>query len=666
MRLLNLIVFFCLASLVSHTTPSAAQSPEDANERIAAVLAYAIANPVAPQAVGTHPELPGQAFSRTYNISRSARAYLQLMTDPSKDANSVQLIEEVAQYYLDHPEEIPDPDSTYWAGEYHALILAKFGSNGTVRPSAVPRDVELKLLTYMASYVNHWSRLDHYDFSITHDTFYYWNSENHWWQETVTSWGYLLALKSDPEFADMVLADGRTVSEHYDATVDYMQEHMRQRARKGFFVEISSGGYAGRMHNMYYVINEISPDSELRRLARLSLDLWWTFWAEEQISGERGGGKVRHRRLRGLLPNTEGHMPSVWYYHGLGTRNMDYVRALPRDSIVLPGEYIRLLSDYRPPAFVTEILKDRLSAPAFAVTQRRVGRSAGQDENGPPELINASRGAFSRDTIPEYKFYDIENSDVLKYSWVSPNFVLGTNMRPPHDVSEWVAGSAQGWWHGLLLEHPGTPFPQRVVPTLIYPDDSMGEQYAVQSRGSLMARKLNDAWSPNQDNANFPMGVYTSDGLRRHTSLEGEFIFINSPTTWVAVRAAGSEFVPANDLLEPQQARAGAFYRLKDENAPVIIEAAERSEYPSFEAFKTAVRSAALRQYASAHHYESLSGDVLTMFDDRSTPRINGAVVDYTPDTAYRSRYLSSAWDSGVITVTVGGRQHVLDFMGPG
>jgi hypothetical protein len=666
MRHLNLVVSCCLALLVSLATPAAAQSPAAADERIADFLDYAIANPLEPLDVATHPEVPGQSFSRPYNVSRSARAYLQMMTDPSKDANSAQILEEVAQYYIDHPEEIPDPDSTYWAGEYHALILAKFGSNGTVRPSALPRDVEVKLLAYMEIYVRYWSRLDRYAFSRTHDTFYYWNSENHWWQEIVTSWGYLQALKNDPQFSGLVLNDGRTVSEHYDLTVDYMKEHMRQRARKGFFVEISSGGYAGRMHNMYYMIDEISPDPELRRLARLSLDLWWTFWAEEQVSGERGGGKVRHRRLRGLLPNSEAQMPSVWYYLGLGTRNMDYVRGVPRSSIALAGDYIRLLSDYRPPAFVTDILNDRLSAPAFPVTQRRVGRSAGQDENGPPEIVNQARTAFDREAIPSHKFYDIENSDVLKYSWVSPNFVLGTNMRPPHHVTEWVAGSAQGWWHGLLLEHPGTPFPQRVVPTLIYPGDSMGEQYAIQSRGSFMARRLNDAWTANQNNANFPMGVYISDGLRRHTSLEGDFIFINSPTAWVAVRAAGSEFTPANDVLEPQHARSGTFYRLEDENLPVIIEAAEHSDYPSFEAFKTAVRSAALRQSDGAHHYESLSGDRLSMFDDRSLPRINGEVIDYTPSIAYSSRYTHSDWDSGVITVTVAGRQHVLDFMGPG
>jgi hypothetical protein len=665
MRHLNLVVVCCLALLVSHATSTAAQSPAAADERIADILAHAVANPLEPLDVGTHPEQLGQAFSRPYNISRSARAYLQLMTDPSRDANSAQLLSEVAQYYIDHPEEMPDPDSTYWAGEYHAAILAKFGSNGTVRPSALPRDVEVKLLTYMASYVRYWSRPDRYAFSRTHDTFYYWNSENHWWQEIVTSWGYLQALKNDPEFSDLILNDGRSVSEHYEITVDYMKEHMRQRARKGFFVEISSGGYAGRMHNMNYMIDEISPDPELRRLARLSLDLWWTFWAEEQISGERGGGKVRHRRLRGLLPNSESHMPSAWYYHGLGTRNMDYVRGVPPSSIALAGDYIRLLSDYRPPAYVTDILNDRLSAPAFAVTQRRVGRSAGQDENGPPEIINEVRTVFDRESIPSHKFYDIENSDVLKYSWVSPSFVLGTNMRPPHDVREWVAGSAQGWWHGLLLEHPGTPYPQRVVPTLIYPGDSMGEQYAVQSRGSLMARKLNDAWSPNQDNANYPMGVYISDGLRRHTSLEGDFIFINSPTTWVAVRAAGSVFVSANNVLAPEQARAGTFYRLENDTVPVIIEAAEHADYPNFEAFKAAVRAAALSHADGIYDYQSLSGDRLSMFDDRSRPRINGEAINYTPSVAYSSRYVYSDWDSGRITVTVAGHQHVLDFIGP-
>jgi hypothetical protein len=664
-RALNFLAVCSAVLLASCATPSSGQSSETADDRIAAVLAHAIANPVERQEVTMHPVLRDQTFSRPYNVSRSARAYLQLMTDPSKDAESARLLDEVAQFYLDHPEEIPDPDSTYWAGEYHSAIMAKFGLNGSARPGVLPRNVERKMLDYMVAYVNQWSRLEHYDFSLTHQTYYYWNSENHWWQEIVTAWGYLLALKNDPDYAGIVLNDGRTVQAHYEANVEYMKEHMRQRARKGFFTEISSGGYAGRMHNMYFMINEISPDPELRRLARLSLDLWWTFWAEEQILGERGGGKVRHRGMRGLLPNTESHMTNAWYYHGTGNRDLARLRDADGGT-ALATEYIRLLSDYRPPAYVTEILQDRRSAPAYSVTQRRIGRSAGQDENGPPEILNEVRTIFDRESIPRYNFYDYENSGVLKYSWVSPNFVLGTNMRPPLDVREWTAGSAQSWWHGLLVRDPGTPYPQRVVPTVIYDRDSMGEQYAVQSRGSFMTRKLNDAWSPRQDNSRLPMGVYISDGLRRHTTVEGGFIFINSPTTWVAVRVAQGEFVPANQRLEPRHARAGTFYGLENETAPVIIEAAEHSEHRTFEAFKAAARAAALSHADGVYRYASLSGDVLSMFDDRSTPMINRTAIDYEPEVAYSSRYVFSDWDSGIIRVTVAGGEHVLNFMRPG
>ena len=655
----------CAILLMSCAATSPGLAQERADDRMAIVLGHAIANPVEPQAVTTHPVLRGETFSRHFNVSRSGRAYLQLMTDPSKDQESASLLDEVARYYLDHPEEIPDPDSTYWAGEYHAAAVSKFGVNGTVRPGAIPRAVEINLLEYMLQYVNYWSRLDHYEFSLKHQTYYYWNTENHWWQEIVTSWGYLLVLKNDPDFGTRVLDDGRTLNEHYGRTAEYMKEHMRQRARKGFFVEISSGGYAGRMHNMYFMIDAISPDPELRRLARLSLDLWWTFWAEEQVSGERGGGKVRHRRLRGLLPNTETLMTHAWYYHGLGTRGIDHDMAAGHSTeSEQPAIYISLLSDYRPPAFVTRILEDRQTAPAYAVIQRRIGRSAGQDDTGPAELVNPPLNAFDRAYIPRHKFYNVENSDVLKYSWVSPSFVLGTNMRPPHDVHEWVADSAQSWWHGLLLESDTADYPERVVPTLIYERDSMGDQYAVQSRGSLMTRKLNDVFSPGQDNREYPMGVFISAGLNPHVALEGDFIFIDGPTTWVAVRSAAGAFMPANDELEPRHARAGTFFGLTDDTVPVIIEAAEHSDYPDFEAFKTAVRAATLTHSNGVYSYASLSGDLLSMFDDRSRPMINGEVIDYTPELAYRSRYIHSEWDSGVITVTVDGVRDVLDFMG--
>jgi hypothetical protein len=441
-----------------------------------------------------------------------------------------------------------------------------------------------------------------------------------------------------------------------------MKEHMRQRARKGFFVEISSGGYAGRMHNMYFMIYEISPDKELKALATKTLDLWWAFWAEEQILGERGGGKVRHRRLRGLLPFSDSHMVAAWYYFGLGPRDLNYWKSLDDGASIRADNYIAVLSKYRPADFVDAILADRKTAPAYAITQRRVGRSAGQDKTAPPEILHEEKTPFDRAGVKSYKFYNFEDSGVLKYSWVSPHFILGTNMRPPLDVSEWVAGSAQGWWHGLLLATPGAKYPERVVPTLVYPGDAMGEQYAVQSRGSLMARKLNDAWSKSQDNRKYPMGVFVSKGLKRYSAVDKDFIFIDSPTVRVAVRAVGTEFVQSDEKLSPRQAKEGNFYLLRNDSQPVIIEAAEHADYESFKAFQEAARAASLASADGAHHYSSLSGDKLSMFDDRSKPMINSKVIDYSPAMAYQSRYISSRWDKGVISITAGGQRYILDF----
>jgi len=658
-------VFKCIALgflAILNTSQIASATNADAERRIEQTVDLLQGNPIAELKVTTHPVKPQQRFSRHFNISLSARAYLQLMTDPSKDASSSTLLEKVGQYYIDHPDEIKDPDSAYWAGEYHAVALARFGTNGSLRPEAIPRKSERKMLEYMLLYVNYWSRLELYQFSLKHQTYYYWNSENHWWQEIVTAWGYLLALKDDPEFKGTVLGDGQTVKHHYDANVAYMKEHMRQRARKGFLVEISSGSYAGRMHNMYNLIHDVSPDEELKALAGKFLDLWWIFWAEEQISGERGGGKVRHRKLRGLLPNSENHMVPAWYYFGIGPRDMGYLRNLDDTSLVLAANYMQLLSDYRPADITYDILAERANAPAFSITQRRVGKSAGQDEAAPKKIKNIKSDRPASENINKYKFYEYEKTDVLKYSWVSPNFILGTNMRPPHEVSSWVAGSAQGWWHGLLLAGNDPTYPERVIPTLIYPSDSMGEQYAVQSKGSLMARKLDDVWSKSSDNRKHPMGIYISVGLKRRTEMKDEFIFINGPKAWVAVRAANTGFVKSDETLTPKHRRAGNFYRLKEGTQPVIIEAAEHGDYPSFQAFKDAVRNAELTDQDGVYEYESLSGDKLTMFDDRSFPMIKGEPVNYTPPFAYRSPYVSAAWDSGIITVTAGDKQHVLDF----
>ena len=462
---------------------------------------------------------------------------------------------------------------------------------------------------------------------------------------------YLLALKNDPEYGEnFKLKDGKTIDEHYDFTLHYMKQHMNQRARKGFLVEISSGGYATRMQNMWLSIFELSPDQEARDLARKSLDLYWAFWAEEQISGERGGGKVRHRGDK-ILYGGEAIKEPAWIFFGTGNFDMEYIKTITGSNHKLARNYIYLFSGYFPDQIVYEILEDRKNTPAYAIVQRRLGR----DDNPNIELPDGLEKEKARG-------YNYKEGDCLKYSWVSKNFILGTVMRPPEDVMYWEEGSGQAWAHGLLLQSDKqVKLPERVIPLLIG-KDVRGGQYAVQSKGSFMARKLPDALNVKRDNKLYPYGIFISKGLETCTRLIDDYIFINSPTTYVAVRAVGTQFVPGSQLLKKEFQDDGFFYKLENDLHPLIIEAAEPGDYKSFEEFTEAVISAQLVSENGTHSYASLSGSELKMYDDRSRPMISGIKINYNPNMAYDSRYIKSSWDSGLIIISVGEMEKVLDF----
>ena len=64
-----------------------------------------------------------------------------------------------------------------------------------------------------------------------------------------------------------------------------------------------------------------------------------------------------------------------------------------------------------------------------------------------------------------------------------------------------------------------------------------------------------------------------------------------------------------------------------------------------------------------AYTYSSLSGNQFTMYDDRSMPMKNSAKVNYTPSMAHDSRYIQSAWDSGVVRISAAVMRKTLDFM---
>ncbi len=300
-------------------------------------------------------------ISRGFNRTLSGAAYAQLHGAPQLDANSSEKLEKVAQFYLDSPEHLGSGNSAYWAAEFYAGSLALFGKYGTQRPGAISQEKELVMLEYMFAFVDKWSELKRYELSTRFHTLYYWSTENHWWQRVCCSWGFLVTLRKEPEYANRKLRDGKTVEEHYQVTNEYIRMCMQQKVRKGFLQEISSGSYGMRMMSMWMMIYQIAPEEHMKQLARNTLDLWWTFWAEEHVSGERGGGKVRHRGkgIRGFDSSLTG---TVGLFMGLGPNDAEWFReAIKRPEIVVK-HFASLYSGYVPHEIVYRILEDRKMA----------------------------------------------------------------------------------------------------------------------------------------------------------------------------------------------------------------------------------------------------------------------------------------------------------------
>ena len=87
--------------------------------------------------------------------------------------------------------------------------------------------------------------------------------------------------------------------------------------------------------------------------------------------------------------------------------------------------------------------------------------------------------------------------------------------------------------------------------------------------------------------------------------------------------------------------------------------------YPSFTAFKADILDNARTYAGGVLHYTSGTGIPFTFYDNDTTPRTNGAPINYAPPYTFNSPHIRSAWDSGVITIAEGSQLAKYDFRDP-
>ena len=451
--------------------------------------------------------------------------------------------------------------------------------------------------------------------------------------------------------------------DHYRAWVDYLMEYFTERAKKGFFLEVASDGYMRHTVSFISDIYSFCEDEALRERARKFLDLLWAEWAQDEISGARGGAKTRCKR--GAVGRDAMYHMASFYLGGPGDAK---------------ANFHQLWNDYSFPKIVWQMALDRQGMGSFAYRSRKPGEE-------PPRM---PRPLGTERTL----LCDTE-SRLLRYSWVTPDYILGTQMDHPLAVHSHL--SIQSRWQGISFS---TSPDARVFPCGL--DVTEPEKWkviqdsvyrSVQHENVLITQlcrnwtEINPDWFPGKDRSVAAFGVYLGDEPDRIDEKDG-WIFLAEGNAYLAIRIILTKYTPNSGVVwleykatEKLQAitledsyRYNAdrtMIQAKEKYCPIIFEAAPRNRYDCFEDFQRDILDNQLevtKTTVPGWHvltYQGCGSDAPEIYFNAANneiPMINGQRINYAPDMVFDSPYMKSKYNSGVVILRKGPQTLALDF----
>lgn len=537
-----------------------------------------------------------------------------------KEANAA--LVENAQHYLDHPKDINDRDSFHWHIEVLFGLIERYGTNGSVTPGLLTTETETKILEPAWLYAKSHSKLTDTETALS-KTWHVWESENHHVQIFTTTWHFAKLAKDRPEYRTATYNDGGTVADHYNAWTAYIKTYCAERAKKGLFIEMQNDGYNGILLKGLYNVYDFSEDNILKNQVRQLMDLYWAYWAQEQIDGVVGGGKTRVYQGGGSLASGGRHIQLLAYlYFGL----CDPVKIY---SPILSAA----LSSYQPPPVVTDLVLDTPGRGTYEISQRPLGLT--------------KTGFYGP---PDYRMRT-DYGGICRYTYATPEFIIGTHHLEARPMNEWAMISSQNRWHGIIFKGHRNA---RIVPQCQSDDDrvTFNQQWSAQKKGTLICQKLKTSAKTHA------MRVWFSEaGLTPPQEIDG-WTFTESAGAYVAVR-------PALDTItwQPATKPNGQWMTLENEWSPVILEVTLKSNYPNVETFHQTILSRPLNISNDILTYQSTYNHTFTFdIDQNQSPKIDNQTIDYAPPQAFDSPYLQADWNSGIVTIQKDTRKLILDF----
>ena len=444
-------------------------------------------------------------------------------------------------------------------------------------------------------------------------------SENH----SLVAWSsHLLAsqfLKNSPAFANRAFEDGRTAAEHYAGWRDFWSKLLDERATRGMYMEVGSPTYEKYARGAFQNIRDFSEDPVLRQKAEMLLDLTYALIAQETLAnGVRGGAKSRVYSFRSTSRQGGEDRNYNLIFEPVGSR---------------PTYATQATSSYFPPPVIWRLGRDPAARGQYRIVQRGPGMGQ-EDRPGGTALIDP-------------------NESVVRYSFVTPSYILGSFV---HDPDHWVI-SSQNRWQGVVFNGD---LGARIAPQItrlnkagaLDREQRVGNGFtSAQDRNVLITQRsgYDTGYRSRTD-------IYISGTLDLVDEEEG-WIFVKEGSAFGAVRVIhqGNDGYRWLDQLSKNKGadKDSHFVTLADPDAPIIIVANEARDYGNdFEKFKSSLKAQRVKQEGGTTTFAGLSFH---------GPKRGGIGVGPYRARTYDSPFIRSQWASGVIYVREGQEALLLD-----
>jgi len=423
-------------------------------------------------------------------------------------------------------------------------------------------------------------------------------------------------LEGHPELTKITLAD------YASRGRDMWRNRLLWMARQGLWAE----DMIYRLSNVEGCYNLAYHDDDpvIRKRAEMILDLHWLLYALQRVEGQFGGAQNRFK------PHYAGYHPergTGWYYFGGRPGTQPCMAAL--------------LGDYLPPEIAYRLLEQ-------------------------PE----ERGCFTyRERLTQFSPETGQPPHVYKVTYVTPEYVLGSYIA--HDLAGGGVGDdPQGQAIGRYAERAfnGITFGKARAMLRLGPAVSFQSYHCMQHGPILLCRwygrelvGADSPWGKRVGQQRPYASIISREGGGASIEpavFEGGWLFVEAADAWFAMRPAQGQCAIHSENKEQ--------FEWAEAKMPLVIHAGGASEDGTLDAFKKKVLANTITYQDGVLTYEDAKWGKMQFCADPTRPadqwrRINGKPVAL-PDKLFDSPYLTSDYNSGIVTAEFQGRKLVLDF----